>query len=53
MGLPIAEVPIPFVSGAALTQEGRVLYLSAFSHPGQMESETKVPFQRFSQRRKR
>jgi hypothetical protein len=43
----------PFVSGAALVQEGRVLHLSAFSHPGQRESGTKVPFQRFSQRRRR
>ncbi|MGD0625698.1 MAG: DUF6569 family protein [Thermodesulfobacteriota bacterium] len=43
----------PFVSGAALVHEGRVLHLSAFSHPGQRESGTKVPFQRFSQRRKR
>jgi len=43
----------PFVSGAALVQEGRVLHLSAFSHPRQRESGRKVPFQRFSQRRKR
>jgi hypothetical protein len=37
----------PVVSGAALAQEGRVLHLSAFSHPGQRESGTKVPFQAF------
>ena len=43
----------PFVSGAALVHEGRVLHLSAFSHPGQRESGTKVPFQRFSQRTKK
>jgi hypothetical protein len=43
----------PFVSGAAMVHEGKLLHLSAFSHPGQRESGTKVPFQRFSQRRKR
>ena len=43
----------PFVSGVALVHEGRVLHLSAFSHPGQRENGTKIPFQRFSQRRRR
>jgi hypothetical protein len=42
-----------FVSGASLVQEGRVLHLSAFSHNGQKNDGNKVPFQRFSQRRRR
>jgi len=42
-----------FVSGASLVQEGRVLHLSAFSHKRQENDSTKVPFQRFSQRRRR
>jgi hypothetical protein len=43
----------PFVSGAAMVHDGKVLHLSAFSHPGQRENASKVPFQRFSQRRRR
>ncbi len=41
------------VSGASLVQDGRVLHLSAFSHKGQKNDGNKVPFQRFSQRRRR
>jgi hypothetical protein len=41
------------MSGAAMVHEGKVLHLSAFGHPGQREKATKVPFQPFSQRRKR
>ena len=47
------RVDRPFVSGAAMVHDGKVLHLSAFSHPGQGERGTKVPFRRFSQRRKR
>jgi hypothetical protein len=39
--------------GAALVHEGRVLQLSAFSHNGRQNYDKKVPFQRFSQRKKR
>jgi hypothetical protein len=41
------------VSGASLVHEGRVLHLSAFSHNGQKSDGNRVPFQRFSQRKKR
>jgi len=41
------------VSGASLVHEGRVLHLSAFSHNGQKSDSTQVPFQRFSQRKRR
>ena len=40
-------------SGAALVHEGRVLHLSAFSHFGHKNDRSRVPFQRFSQRRRR
>jgi hypothetical protein len=40
-------------SGASLVHEGRVLHLSAFSHNGHKSDATKVPFQRFSQRKRR
>lgn len=42
-----------FISGAALVHDGKVLHLSAFSHNGQKNDGNKVPFQRFSQRRRR
>ncbi len=41
------------VSGASLVYEGRVLHLSAFSHNGHKNDGTHVPFQRFSQRKRR
>jgi hypothetical protein len=41
------------VSGAALVHGGRVLHLSAFSHNGRKNEGKKVPFQGFSQRKKR
>ncbi len=41
------------ISGAALVHEGRVLHLSAFSHFGHKNDRSRVPFQRFSQRRRR
>ena len=42
----------PFISGAALVHEGKVLHLSAFSHSGHKNDKIKVPFSRFSRRRK-
>ncbi len=42
-----------FVSGAALVHDGMVLHLSAFRHNGRENDSNKVPFQRFSQRRRR
>jgi hypothetical protein len=41
------------VSGASLVHEGRVLHLSAFNHNGHKNDGTRVPFQRFSQRKRR
>jgi hypothetical protein len=41
------------VSGATLVHEGKVLHLSAFSHHGHKSDGAKVPFQRFSQRKRR
>jgi hypothetical protein len=41
----------PFISGAALVHEGKVLHLSAFSHSGHKNDKIKVPFSRFSRRR--
>jgi hypothetical protein len=41
------------VSGASLVHEGRVLHLSAFSHKDNNFDGAKVPFQRFSQRKRR
>ncbi len=41
------------VSGAALVQDGKVLHLSAFSHNGHKNDGTRVPFQRFSKRKRR
>ena len=43
----------PFVSGAALIYNGTVFHLSAFGHDDKGTAEVKVPFQRFSQRRKK
>jgi hypothetical protein len=43
----------PFVSGAALIYNEAVLHLSAFGQNGKRTDEIKVPFQRFSERRKR
>jgi hypothetical protein len=43
----------PFVSGAALLYNKAVLHLSAFGQDGKIDEETKVPDQRFSQRRRR
>jgi hypothetical protein len=42
----------PSVSGAASVHEGKVLHLSALSHPGQGRNGNRVPLQRFSQRRR-
>jgi hypothetical protein len=44
---------VPFVSGAALIYNGTVFHLSAFGHDDKGTAEVKVPFQRFSQRRKK
>jgi hypothetical protein len=41
------------VSGASLVHEGRVLHLSAFSHNAHKSEGNRVPFQRFSQRKRR
>jgi len=41
------------VIGAALAHEGKALHLSAFSHNGHKNDGIKVPFQRFSQRKKK
>ena len=41
------------VSGASLVHEGRVLHLSAFSHNGHKSDGNRVPFQRFSQRKRK
>ena len=43
----------PFVSGAALLNDGFVLHLSGFQNQGSDEIKPKVPYQRFSQRKKR
>jgi hypothetical protein len=43
----------PFVSGAALIYNGTVFHLSAFGHDDKGTAEVKVPFQRFSQRRRK
>jgi hypothetical protein len=42
-----------FVTGAGLVHGGKVLHLSAFSHNGGKNEGEKVPFQRFSQGKKR
>jgi hypothetical protein len=41
----------PFVSGAALVYNETVFHLSAFAHEGKKDEDSKVPYQRFSQRR--
>jgi hypothetical protein len=41
------------VSGASLVHEGRVLHLSAFSHNIHKSDGSRVPFQGFSERRRR
>ena len=41
------------VSGTVLVHDCRVLHLSAFSHKGHESDGGRIPFQRFSQRRKR
>jgi hypothetical protein len=41
------------VTGASLVHEGRLLHLSAFSHKEHKNDGTRVPFQRFSQRKSR
>ena len=43
----------PFVSGAALIYNEAIFHLSAFVHEGKMDEGAKVPFQRFSQRRRK
>jgi hypothetical protein len=43
----------PFVSGAALLNDGVVLHLSAFQSQGSDEIKPKGPYQRFSQRRRK
>jgi len=43
----------PFVSGAALVYDEKVLNLSAFGHDDKGTTEIKVPFQRFSRRRRK
>mgnify|MGYP006957770064 CR=1 FL=1 len=42
----------PFVSGAALIFNEAVLHLSAFSHDERVDEDPKVPYQRFSLRRR-
>ena len=44
--------PGPYVSGSALVNEGFVLHLSGFPNKGFDKGQPKVPFQRFSQRKK-
>ncbi len=41
------------VSGASLVHDGRVLHLSAFRYNGHKGDGSRVPFQRFSERRRR
>jgi hypothetical protein len=41
----------PFVTGAALVYNETFLHLSAFGHDGRIDGETRVPYQRFFQRR--
>jgi hypothetical protein len=41
------------VSGASLVHEGKVLHLSAFNYTGHKNDGTRVPSQRFSQRKRR
>ncbi|MBM4332980.1 MAG: hypothetical protein FJ117_17500 [Deltaproteobacteria bacterium] len=41
------------VSGASLVLDGRVMHLSAFSHSGHKSDGPRIPYQRFSQRKKR
>jgi hypothetical protein len=41
------------VTGASLVYEGILLHLSAFSHNSHKEDDSRVPFQRFSQRKSR
>ena len=43
----------PFVSGAALLHDGFVLHLSGFQNQGSDEIKPKVPYQIFSQRRRK
>jgi len=43
----------PFVTGAALIYKETVLHLSVFSHDEKVEDNPKVPYQSFSQRRRR
>jgi len=43
----------PFVSGAALLYNEAIFHLSAFAHEGNKEDGPRVPFQRYSQRRRR
>lgn len=43
----------PFVSGAALLYNETVIHLSAFSHDERVDEDPKVPYQRFSQRRRK
>jgi hypothetical protein len=42
----------PFVSGSALLYNETVIHLSAFSHDERVDEDPKVPYQRFSQRRR-
>jgi hypothetical protein len=43
----------PFVSGAGLVHKEAVLHFSAFAHEGKKGEEPRVPYQRFSQRKKK
>ena len=43
----------PFISGAALVYNESVLHLSAFAHEGKRDEKFGVPYQRFSQRKRR
>ena len=43
----------PFISGAALVYNESVLHLSAFAHDGKRDEKFGVPYQRFSQRKRR
>jgi hypothetical protein len=43
----------PFVSGAALVYKEGVFHLSAFAHEGKIDEGPRVPYQRFSQRRRK
>ncbi len=43
----------PFVSGASLVLKENFLHFSAFVHDGNKNEEPRIPYQRFSQRRRR